>query len=198
MRIIAGIARRTELEVAEDSSTRPFLEMARGALFNSLGASVVDADALDLYAGSGALGLEALSRGAARAVFVERDPLAVAALKKNILRCGMADRCRIVRGDVGRMVAESAESFDLIFVDPPFPELAAWRRGGGADALMADAAKRLKADGVLVFRLEDGKVSPPEWPGLSLESEKRYGRSRVCRYVPAARAVADAEEKAAT
>ncbi len=185
MRIIAGSARRTELEVAEKSATRPFLEMARGALFNSLAAGVDGAEVLDLYAGSGALGLEALSRGAARAVFVERDPAAAAALQRNILRCGMADRSRVVRGDAGRVAAETEESFDLVFVDPPFPELAAWRAGGGADRLMADAAKRLRPGGVLVFRLEDGKAQPPDWPGLRLESDRKYGRSRVCRYVPA-------------
>lgn len=184
MRIIAGTARRTPLEVADGSATRPFLEMARGALFNALADALAGADVLDLYAGSGALGLEALSRGAAKAVFVERDPVAVEALKKNIVRCGMAEKCRIVRGGVGRMLAATGDAFDLIFVDPPFPELAEWRRGGKAETIMAGAAKALAPGGVLVFRLEDGKIDPPDWPGLLLDSDRRYGRSRVCRFVP--------------
>ncbi len=182
MRIIAGAARGARLEVAEGSPTRPFLEMARGALFNSLGRAVGDAEVLDLYAGSGALGLEALSRGAARAVFVERDRDAAAALKKNILRCGMADRSRIVRGDAGKMLAAAAERFDILFVDPPFPDLPEWREGGAAERVMAAAAARLRPGGILVFRLEDGRADPPAWPGLRLAADRRYGRSRVCRY----------------
>lgn len=182
MRIIAGSARRIQLEVAEDSTARPFLEMARGALFNSLAGRVADAAVLDLYAGSGALGLEALSRGAASCVFVERDAAAVAALRRNIGKCGMERRARIVRSDVAQALAADAESYDLLFVDPPFPDLGEWRPDGAAGGVMRDAARVLKPDGLLIFRLEDRKHVPPEWPGLELRAEKRYGRSRVCRY----------------
>lgn len=184
MRIIAGSARRIQLEVASDSTTRPFLELARGALFNALGERSADARVLDLYAGSGALGLEALSRGAAFCLFVERDPRACRALERNIAKCGMAGRARIVRDDVGRAVRGLDESFNLVFLDPPFPELAEWREGGSAGETMREAARVVAAGGTLVFRLEEGKMSPPPWPGLELESDRRYGRSRVCRYVP--------------
>lgn len=182
MRIIAGSARRTALEVARGSSTRPFLEMARGALFNSMGEAVIGARTLDLYAGSGALGLEALSRGAERCLFVENDPLACKALEKNIAKCRMSGRARLARGDAFRVAASEPGPYDLIFVDPPFPELKEWRGGGRADGLMRETARLLADGGVLVFRLEDGKALPPAWPGLALGSDRRYGRSRVCRY----------------
>lgn len=185
MRIIAGGARRIQLEVAEDSTARPFLEMARGALFNSLAARVAGAAALDLYAGSGALGLEALSRGATSCVFIERDAAAVRALRNNVARCGMERHSRIVRSDAAAALAAEGGPFDLIFVDPPFPELKEWRSDGAAGAVMRDAARVLAPEGILVFRLEEGKVAPPDWPGLTLADERRYGRSRVCRYVPA-------------
>lgn len=182
MRIIAGSARRTLLEVADDSGTRPFLEMARGALFNSLGDKVAGGAALDLYAGSGALGLEALSRGAERCVFVENDPAACKILQKNIVKCRMADRARLVRGDVERAAAAETGPYDLIFVDPPFPDLSEWHENGRAGRIMRETARLLAGDGILVFRIEDGKIAPPPWPGLRLESDRRYGRSRVCRY----------------
>ncbi|MDR1744928.1 MAG: RsmD family RNA methyltransferase [Planctomycetota bacterium] len=188
MRIIAGSARRVQLEVAAESTARPFLEMARGALFNSLATRIGDAAVLDLYAGSGALGLEALSRGAASCVFVERDPAAVAVLKKNAVRCGLAAGCRIAGSDVRAFLAgETGKNalYTLIFVDPPFPELAEWTRDGAAGDVMRDAARLLAPDGLLVFRLEEGKVPPPGWPGLELSDERRYGRSRICRYVAA-------------
>ncbi|MCC8189026.1 MAG: 16S rRNA (guanine(966)-N(2))-methyltransferase RsmD [Planctomycetes bacterium] len=182
MRIIAGSARRISLQVAAGSSTRPFLEMARGALFNSLGPRVTAAQVLDLYAGSGALGLEALSRGAASGVFVERDSAAAAALAANIAACGFTASARAVRADVGTFLAAAAGPFDLIFVDPPFPELAGWQADGAQGGIMRDAARVLAAEGLLVFRLEDGKAAPPDWPGLELADDRRYGRSRVCRY----------------
>ena len=183
MRIIAGSARRIVLEVAEGSDTRPFLEMARGALFNALGERVAGAAALDLYAGSGALGREALSRGAASCVFVERDAGAFAALGRNIAKCGMERRSRRVRSDVAAALAAENGQYDLIFADPPFPDLPEWREGGRSGGEMRDAARVLTPGGILVFRLEDGKATPPEWPGLELASDRRYGRSRVCRYV---------------
>lgn len=182
MRIIAGTARRTVLEVAPGSSTRPFLEMARGALFNALADRVPDASVLDLFAGSGALGLEALSRGAASCLFVERDPTALKALTKNIAKCGMADRARVVRMEVTAALPGIPGRFDLVFVDPPFPDLAEWRAGGLMDGAMREACRLTSPEGVLVFRLEDGKASPPDWPGLRLTADRKYGRSRICRY----------------
>lgn len=182
MRIIAGTARGARLEVAEGSSTRPFLEMARGALFNSLADLVAGARALDLYAGSGALGLEALSRGAESCVFVERDPKAHRTLAGNIRKCGFEGRSRRVRADARRFLAGAEEGFDLVFVDPPFSELAEWRGGGGAEAAMRDAARILSPEGLLIFRFEDVGAETPDWPGLRMFSDRKYGRSRVIRY----------------
>ncbi len=182
MRIIAGTARRRILEVADGSSTRPFLEMARGALFNSLGPRVAGARVLDLYAGSGALGLEALSRGAERCLFVEQDRRAGEALERNIRNCGFAGQSRRLLADVGRALAGLDETFDLTFVDPPFPELAEWQAGGGAEGIMRHAARLLAPGGLLVFRLEDGGIEAPEWPELTLRDARKYGRSGVLRY----------------
>lgn len=183
MRIISGTARGIRLEVADGTSTRPFLEMARGALFNSLGGKVVDARVLDVYAGSGALGLEALSRGAASCVFIEQDRRAVAALKDNVRRSGLGE-ARILQADAETLLAGGGASgtYELIFIDPPFAELSQWRTDGNAYPIMESAAKLLAHDGTLVFRFEDGKAPAPAWPGLVLEKDKRYGRSRVCRY----------------
>lgn len=182
MRVIAGSAKRTVLEIAEGSSTRPFLELARGALFNSLGGRVENALALDLYAGSGALGIEALSRGAKRCVFVERDAKAFAALKRNVDKCRMAEQAVLTRSDVGAFLAADTGRYDLVFVDPPFPDLPRWRPGGGAETAMRDAARLLARNGVLMFRLEDRKIDAPEWPDLEPVMDRRYGRSRVCIY----------------
>ncbi len=183
MRIIAGEARRTVLEVAANGgATSPCLALARGALFNALAGTVPGARVLDVYAGSGALGLEALSRGAASCVFVERDGAAFRALENNIRKCGMAARSRPLRADAAVALNGLAREFDLALLDPPFAELAQWRPGGAAENIMRRAAELLVPGGELIFRLEDKKAAPPEWPGLVLAADRKYGRSRVCRY----------------
>ncbi len=197
MRVIAGRARRIELKVAPGSSTRPFLEMARGALFNALAARVGGAAVLDCYAGSGALGIEALSRMARRCVFIEADPRAVAVLKENLERCGCVSEAEVRAGSVQRMIAGVRGPFDLIFVDPPFAAAAAWGEAGAGQAVMRATGRLLGPRGRLCFRFEHERVAAPAWPGLHLVRDRRYGRSRVCLYGPGEddgkRDVADAE-----
>ena len=182
MRVIAGSARRVRLDVAPGSPTRPFLEKARGALFNSLAAALPRAMVLDLYAGSGALGIEALSRGAAGCVFVERDAAALRVLEGNVRRCGFEKRSRVLRGDAGAVVARLKGTFNLIFVDPPFPDAADWSGGGGIREIALETSRMLVPGGVLVFRLEGDVPCPASWGGLPLIRENCYGRSRLCRY----------------
>lgn len=181
-----------ELAVAEGSTTRPFLELARGALFNSLGDRVTGAKGLDLYAGSGALGLEAVSRGARACAFVERDRRAITALKDNIANCGFGKRTRIIQSDV-LTAAGSPEVarivWDLIFIDPPFPDANAWASDGGGEELMQVLSKILAPDGMILLRVEElkGRSRDPDkdawqWDGLRLLRQDVYGRSRICRY----------------
>ena len=182
MRVIAGTARSIVLDVAEKSPTRPFLEKARGALFNSLGAAVLESKALDLYAGSGALGIEALSRGARSCIFIELDGAAFKVLSNNVTKCGFTKRARLIRGNALGEAKNLSGSFDLIFVDPPFPDAVEWAKGEEGRELGEALVKLLSPEGVAVLRIEDDKASPPQWPNLTLTRENRYGRSRICRY----------------
>jgi 16S rRNA (guanine966-N2)-methyltransferase len=125
VRVIAGSARGRRLVVPPGPDVRPTKDMVREALFSALasrGALVVDA-VLDLYAGSGALGIEALSRGASRAVFVEADAAAAGVITQNLETIGFADRATVARRDVGRFLAVPpvrGAPFDLVFADPPY------------------------------------------------------------------------------
>ncbi|MGO2659543.1 16S rRNA (guanine(966)-N(2))-methyltransferase RsmD [Mycetocola reblochoni] len=176
-RIVAGTARSLSLTVPK-SGTRPTSERVREALFSALDAAgaVEDARVLDLYAGSGALGLEALSRGARSVVLVERAPAAVAACRTNaaaVNRLLGAQRARIVAAPVASYLG-SAEQADLVLIDPPYDvgeeQLAEELRG---------VAAVLSADGVVV--VERSRRSPePSWPeGLELVRERRYGETTV-------------------
>ena len=121
-RIISGVARGRRLAVPPGSIVRPTKDRVKAAIFSALEARglLTDAVVLDGYAGSGALGLEALSRGAARATFIDNDRRAVAALRHNVAALDAAATSRVVTGDVVAMLAASSETFDLSFVDPPY------------------------------------------------------------------------------
>ena len=118
MRIIAGAAKGRKIVGPKGSGTRPMTDRAWEALFSSLGLKVSGARVLDLYAGSGSLGLESLSRGAASAVFVERGREALDALRRNVARLGLGGEVR--REDVEGYLDRCRTRFDLVFVDPPY------------------------------------------------------------------------------
>ena len=121
MRVIAGTARGRRLKAPPGRRTRPTSDRVREALFSSLGADVVDVTVLDLFAGTGALGIEALSRGARAATFVERDAAVLGLLRDNLTAAGVADRATVVGGEAGGFVRRSQPTaFNVVFCDPPY------------------------------------------------------------------------------
>lgn len=125
MRVVAGLAGGRRLHAPVGGGLRPTSERVREAVFSALGslAAVEGARVLDLFAGTGALGIEALSRGARSATFVDDDPAAVAAIKANLAATGLEGVARVVRGDAGRYLdglAATGDAFDLAVVDPPY------------------------------------------------------------------------------
>lgn len=167
-RIIAGEARGRRLKVPKGAHVRPTTDRVRESIFAALG-SLVDLEGmtvLDAFAGSGALGLEALSRGAAHATFVERHRATAAILRANIAELDFGDRCRIVSGDVVGWLGKTDASFDVAFCDPPydFPDHGWERLLGRLDA------------GILVAE-SDRPV--PAHPGWIVISERRRGSTVV-------------------
>lgn len=123
MRVIAGICRGVALRGGHGPQFRPTAQIVKGSVFDTLYSRVQEAVVLDLFAGSGSIGIEALSRGAEKAVFVEQDPKILKALKTNLDRCKLADRGEMVRGDAMKYlerVIKSKKSFDIVFADPPY------------------------------------------------------------------------------
>jgi len=175
MRIIAGTWKGRRLEAPEGRTTRPMLDRVREALFSVLGRRVEGAAVWDLFAGTGCLGLEALSRGARRAWFVERDRRALAVLKANLERCqgpGAEGPGTLLAGDAWR--PDLCGTADLVFLDPPYAQV----RGAG-DLLrerLAALRARLAPGGVLVFHYEAGGTDPAA--GLAREV-RLWGRSAV-------------------
>jgi 16S rRNA (guanine966-N2)-methyltransferase len=180
MRIVAGRHRGRRLLAPPGEKVRPTSDRAREALFNILlhgqlaaeGIPFTGAAVLDAFAGTGALGLEALSRGAAEATFIERDREALATLRRNIAALGEDGRARIVSGDVTRP-PRAPSAYALVFLDPPY------RSGLAAAALTAlDATGWLASDALAVVELAAREhLAPPS--GFSLLDERVYGAARL-------------------
>lgn len=175
MRIVAGEAKGRKLLVPPHG-VRPTPDRVREALFSSLADRVVDARVLDLFAGSGALGLEALSRGAAHATFVEQHAQTAKTLARNVATVN-ADNSRVVVGLAERFLASvPTQHYTLVFLDPPY-DVACEH----LDALLAALQPHL-ADGATVVVERDKKTAAPTFPpGYTLETTKRYGTVTLYR-----------------
>jgi len=187
MRIIAGTHRSRLLQAPKGVSTRPTSDRVREAIFSILGSRspFLGGRVLDLYAGTGALGLEALSRGACAATFVECSRSALQALRANVAALGVTDRTRIVTSVVERSAEALAVDapFDLILADPPY----ALVKSGEVAGTLADLVRRAWLAGGGHVVLEHGKedASPPI-EGLFLSEVRRYGDTAVAFYRGAA------------
>ncbi len=175
MRIVAGIHGGRRIAAPPGDTTRPTSDRVREALFSMLG-PLDDQVVLDLFAGSGALGLEALSRGAARVVFVEHDRRALATLRANATALGLSGERACVRaGDAGRVARDAVageEAYDLVFLDPPYRLAAAL--GGALGATLTG----LLAPGARVVT-ESPRRAPTELTDVPLTRERRYGDTLI-------------------
>jgi 16S rRNA (guanine966-N2)-methyltransferase len=167
VRIIAGTHRGHRIAAPKGRDTRPTSDRVRENAFNLIG-PVDDANVLDLFAGSGAMGLEALSRGAARATFVESDRDACRTINANLDKLGL--KATVLCSDVLRALAQDRLRYDLVLCDPPYDFDQA--------RLAPQLAKLLTDDGVLVWETS-GRGEPPEVPGLTERTTRKYGSARL-------------------
>ena len=150
MRIIAGTFRSRTLQAPAGLATRPTSDRLRETLFNVLAHRIKGASFLDLYAGSGAVGIEALSRGVARVTFVERAPAAIKVLRANLDRLGLTEGFRIQSESVGSFLRKApvSEGFEVVFLDPPYDEATEYAAALG---LLGGASAGLLAAGAMVI-----------------------------------------------
>lgn len=182
LRIVGGEARGRRVRVPEDGRVRPTSDRVKEALFDILGQRVAGSRVLDLFAGSGNLGLEALSRGAAAATFVDRDPRCRQVIGRNLADLGYRERARVLAGDalaVLRRLAARGERFDLVFLDPPYAA------GLLVPALEAVAEGGLLAEDGLAAAEHAARDEPPARVGrLVRRARRQYGDTSLSFYAP--------------
>lgn len=172
MRVIAGTAKGRSLTAPPGRTIRPTADRVKEAMFSILMPRLPDAVVADLFAGSGALGIEALSRGAARAVFVERSDRALDALRDNLAVCGFADRATVLAEDVDAALARGLDGTapSVVVADPPYTV------DDAALAALVVAVGRIAAPGGWVVLETRSDRPPPPWPGQLRPAEpRRYG-----------------------
>jgi 16S rRNA (guanine966-N2)-methyltransferase len=181
MRISAGEHRGRRLQSPKGAKTRPTSDLLRQALFNVLGARIQGARVLDLFAGTGAVGLEALSRGAASVTFVEADRRAVASLQANLAALKLTERARVLAGNALQTPARlqaAGETFDCIFLDPPYAGDLAIR----CIETLADG-RLLSDNGALVTQAFHKTALPDRVGVLRRAWRRRYGESSLTLYM---------------
>ncbi len=181
VRVISGRAKGKRLKAPAGHQTRPITDMIKEALFNVLGTRVPGCDFLDLFAGSGAVGIEALSREARRVVFIDNNGPAIRTIKENIRSCGFTSGFEIYRNDVLRamsLLAQKNQQFDLIYIDPPFTR----------EEIFVPVMDNLGCNtivdrqGLVIIRTPRKMRLPATFGSLKAYRMDTYGESTLCYY----------------
>ena len=177
MRVIAGKARGINLKTPDGQATRPTTDRVKEAMFSIIHFDLPGAKVLDLFGGTGQLGIEAISRGAEAAVFVDSTDKACALIRENLKRCKMENEGKVVRADYLAYLDRCTESFDIILLDPPY-----------AEVFLENAIKKiseidiLKSGGIIVAERPVGKDLPADFPGFTRSKDYKYGTVLLTLY----------------
>ena len=179
MRIITGTARGRRLQTLPGEGTRPTTDKVKEGVFSAIQFDIEGRRVLDLFAGSGQMGLEALSRGAVRAVMVDSNPKAAEVIRQNCQSCGLQSQSVVLCTDAMGFCGGCQDEFDIIFLDPPYGV-------GLLQQILPLAAKRLSSYGMLVCEHPLGEPMPERVDEISIYRTYRYGKTAVTIYRRAA------------
>ncbi len=178
MRIITGSARGRKLKTLETLDVRPTSERVKEGLFSALQFSIEGRRVLDMFAGSGQLGLEALSRGARSALFLEQSAKAAAVVRENIASCGFEDRSRLVQTESLSYLKNSEETFDIAFIDPPYAD-------EKLDSFIKAAVEHMSMTGTVCVETPKERVLPESFSGVvefTVDKTYVYGKTKITMY----------------
>ncbi len=177
MRVISGKAKGVVLKTPDGLITRPTADRVKEALFSILQFELPGSEVLDLFGGTGQLGIEAMSRGAKRAVFVDKEEKACSLIRENLKRCKMEKDGKVIRSDYLQYLNSCQEKYDFVLLDPPY-----------AEVFLENAIKRLseidilKSGGIIVAERPLDKVLPIDVPGFTKSKDYKYGKTLLTLY----------------
>ena len=177
MRVITGTARGVQLKTPEGMKTRPTSDRVKEALFSILQFDLAYARVLDLFGGTGQLGIEALSRGAKSAVFVDEGEKACALIRENLKRTKLSDKAKVIRSDYMQYLQTCRETFDIVLLDPPY-----------AEVFLENALNKLaeidilESGAIIVAERPEEKNLPCDFPGLTKSRDYKYGKTVLTIY----------------
>ncbi len=177
MRVIAGSARGKSLATLKGDATRPTLERVKEAMFSAVSPWIGGAKVLDIFAGSGQLGLEALSRGAKHCVFVDGDKAALSVVSQNIASLGFGAQSRTVLGDALAFLGRCSDSFDMVLMDPPYEKDEQY-----IGRLLSAVSERCSAGAIVMCETQSDKILPQNVRNLTLFKQYKYGKVLLSRY----------------
>ena len=172
MKVIAGIYKGRNIDTIKDTATRPMMGIAREGIFNTLQFSFENADVLDLFAGSGSMGIEALSRGAKYVTFIDNSPDCIKQINKNLQE--YKNDYSVLKLDVSNYINEVASKYDIIFYDPPFKYLTE-----DINEDINEIGKNLNKDAFIVIHRHSNSSSIVLPNDVELYKEKYYGQSKI-------------------
>ena len=175
MRVITGTARGRKLWTLEGQAVRPTTDMVKESMFSIIQFEVEGANALDLFAGSGQLGIEALSRGAKFCVFVDSSRQAQEVVRENLAATGLHKQARVAAMEAGAFLASTAETFDLAFLDPPYNQ-------DQIPAVLDALAGKMSRNGVILCETDRKEDLPEQAGNFRLHKTYRYGKTKITTY----------------
>ena len=185
MRVIAGLAKRRGLKsVSKSHGVRPILARIKKSLFDILQPRLPGAAFLDLFAGSGAVGIEALSRGAESVTFVDKNPVCLSVIRQNLSRLGLSGKARVIKGDAAGNLHSLGGTYDIIFMGPPYHDQNWNALHLTAPALRAIAEARVLRPGGIVVGQHHSKELPVDDPAWELYRQEKYGDTRLSFFRP--------------
>ncbi|KAA0275689.1 MAG: 16S rRNA (guanine(966)-N(2))-methyltransferase RsmD [Chloroflexi bacterium] len=179
LRVIAGIAKGRKLKSVPGDTTRPVMDRVKEALFNILAGDVINSNWWDLFAGTGAIGIEALSRGASFVRFTDLNRAPIETIKENVEHCKFADKAEVKRGDAFTMLAGRADrQFEYIYIAPP------QYQGMWVEALkrLDDHLEWLSGDGTAIVQIDPSEYEEPELSHLVEGEQRKYGQTLLVFY----------------
>ena len=175
MRVITGLAKGRRLDTLNGTDVRPTTDMVKEAIFSAIQFDIEGRAFLDLFAGSGQIGIEAISRGAKSATFIDSNPDAIAVIKSNLSKTGFTDKASVIRGEYNSFLVSTKEKFDVAFLDPPY-------RLNILDKALNAVTRVMNNHGIIICEHPTDVSVPEVLNGFRLDRQRKYSKIVISIY----------------